>query len=151
MDALDNFSQTIHSYINTWQRRTFSTFFKKDRFSDLTIINFENASSHQYVVRKAKSSRMAKSEITWHSFLVLIQKWHSVLKNCSCKLLSFNNSTNSSWAVGMAGVSPLKFQLCMVCGSNLSWIEVQSASETVLYEAFNFSLKLRSVLWKQIA
>jgi len=35
--------------------------------------------------------------------------------------------------------------LCMICGSNFSWIKVQSTSGTV-YEAFNFSLKLLSVL-----
>jgi len=37
------------------EQRTFSTFFKKDRFLGLMIINFENASSHKHVVLKANS------------------------------------------------------------------------------------------------
>jgi len=35
-------------------QRTFTVFFKKDRFLDLMIINFEIASSHKYVVQNAK-------------------------------------------------------------------------------------------------
>jgi len=34
---------------------TVSTFFKKDRFLHLMIANFENASSHKYVLQKANS------------------------------------------------------------------------------------------------
>jgi len=44
----------------------------------------------------------------------------------------------------------LKFQSCMVCGSNFSWIKFQRTSET-LHDAFNFSLKLLSLLSKQLA
>jgi len=55
-------------------RRTFVTFFKKDRFLDLMIINFENTASHKYLVQKTKSLLMARSEMTKHSVLVLIQK-----------------------------------------------------------------------------
>ena len=40
--------------------------------------------------------------------------------------------------------------LFLVCGSNVSLIKVQSTSETV-YEAFNFRLKLLSVVSKQLA
>jgi len=40
--------------------------------------------------------------------------------------------------------------LCVVCGSNFSLIKVQSTSE-IVYEAFNFRLKLLSVLSKQLA
>ena len=69
-------------------------------------------------------------------------------ENYSYKRFSFNNSANSSrtWQV----CDLLKFQLCMVCGSNFSSIKVQSASETV-YEAFNFCLKLLDVLSMQLA
>jgi len=67
-------------------------------------------------------------------------------ENSSCKRLSLNNSANSSWAWQVRVF--LKFQLCMVCGSNPP--EVKSASETV-YEALNFSLKLLGVLSKQLA
>jgi len=35
-------------------RKTFSIFFKKDRFSYLMSFNFENAVSHKYVVQKSK-------------------------------------------------------------------------------------------------
>jgi len=55
-------------------RTTFSTFFNNRRFFDLMIINFENPASHKYIVKKSKSLRMAKSEMTEHSFFVLIQK-----------------------------------------------------------------------------
>jgi len=47
------------------------------------IVNFENATSHKYLVQKFRSLWMARSEITEHSFLVLILKGHrlnSVLK-----------------------------------------------------------------------
>jgi len=93
---------------------------------------------------------MARSEMAEHSFHVLIQKCHRLksFENSSYKRLSFNNSTNSSWAWHVCDL--LNFQLFMDCGSNLSWIKVQSASETV-YEAFNFSLKLLGVFSKQLA
>jgi len=66
---------------------------------------------------------MARSEMTGHSFLVLIRKWHKLcFENSSCKLLPFNNCANSSWAWQVCGL--LKFQLCMVCVSNVSWIKV---------------------------
>jgi len=38
------------------------------------IINFENTASHKYLVQKTKSLLMARSEMTKHSVLVLIQK-----------------------------------------------------------------------------
>jgi len=38
------------------------------------ITNFENASSHKYIVQKANSLWMARSEMTVYTFLVLIQK-----------------------------------------------------------------------------
>jgi len=42
---------------------------------------------------------MARSEVIEHSFLVLIQKWHKLwFESSNCKLLSFGNSANSSWA-----------------------------------------------------
>jgi len=39
------FTQIIHSQIHTRQRRTFSTFFIKDRSLELLIANFENVTS----------------------------------------------------------------------------------------------------------
>jgi len=88
--------------------------------------------------------------MTEHSFLVPIQKCHglnSVLKILVANVCRLNNSASSSWAWQVCGL--LKFQLCMVYGSNF-WIKIQSASETV-YEAFHFSLKLLGVLSKQLA
>jgi len=38
------------------------------------IINFENIASHKYLEQKSKSLWMARSEMTEHSFPVLIQK-----------------------------------------------------------------------------
>ena len=63
------------------------------------IINFENAASHKYVVQKGKGLWTTRSEMSGHWFLVLIQKWHKLcFENSGCKLLSFNNSANSSSA-----------------------------------------------------
>jgi len=45
MEALDDFYADNPFVDDTRQRRTFSTFFKKDRFLDWMIINFENAVS----------------------------------------------------------------------------------------------------------
>jgi len=71
---------------------------------------------------------------------------NSVLKSAVanfCRLIT-PQTHPGQWAGQVCRL--LKFQLCMVCGSDFSWIKVQSASETV-DEAFNYSLKLRSVLW----
>jgi len=47
---------------------------------------------------------MAKSEMTGHSFLALIQKWHNLFfENFSCKLLSFKLH---ELILDMAGVLP---------------------------------------------
>jgi len=59
MDALDNLYTVDSSSIRRLMqvnagRRAFSTFFNKDHFMNLMIINFENAASHKYVVQKAK-------------------------------------------------------------------------------------------------
>jgi len=53
MDAVDDFF-TNHPFVHNTGRRTFSAFFKKDRFLYLMIVNFENAASHSYVVQKGK-------------------------------------------------------------------------------------------------
>jgi len=37
------------------------------------IINLENTSLHKYLAKMSKSLRMLRSEMTKHSFLVLIQ------------------------------------------------------------------------------
>jgi len=58
------FTQIIHTrrlMQDNIGQRTFSTFFKKDRFLVLMIINFENASLHKYVVQKANSLQMTRS------------------------------------------------------------------------------------------
>jgi len=57
---------------------------------------------------------MARSEMTEHSFFVLIQKWHSLqaklcFESSSCKRLSFNSSANSSRAWQVCGL--LKFSI----------------------------------------
>ena len=83
MDALDNL-HAVHPFVD-WCNSTkdggYSQHFSEDRFLDLMIINFENAASHKYVVQKAKGLWTATSEMTGHSFLVLIQNdINSVLK-----------------------------------------------------------------------
>jgi len=115
------------------------------------IINFENTASHKCLVKKSESLWMARSEITEHSFFVLIQKWHmlnSVLKIPVAnvyRLITPQTHPGHGWCV-----ASWSFQLSMVCGSKFSWIKVKSASETV-YETFNVSLKLLGVLSKQLA
>jgi len=52
------FTQIIHLQVDTLanaERKTFSTYFKKHCFLHLFIINFENSTSHKYVVQMAKS------------------------------------------------------------------------------------------------
>jgi len=52
------------------------------------IINFENAASHKYAAQKAKGLWSARSEMTGHSFPVLIQKLHELcFENSNCKLI----------------------------------------------------------------
>ena len=79
-------------------RRTFSTFFKPDRSLDLMTFNFENAASHKNVVQTYWRLRVARSEMTGHSFLVLKQKWHKLcFENSSCKFFVVYNSVNELW------------------------------------------------------
>jgi len=126
--------------------RTFSIFFKTNWFLDLMITDFENTASHKHLVQKAKRLWMAWSEITGHSFFVLIEKWHKLcFENSSSKLLSSNNFANSSWAWQVCRLP--KYQLCVVCWSNFSWIESPKYLWNYAW-SFNFSLKLLSVLWK---
>jgi len=97
------YTYIIHAYVDTSQQSIkdiFNIFQKGSLFGLDDYINFEHASSHKYVVQTTESLRMARSEMTRYSFLVLIK--------------------------------------------------LQSSSETV-YEAFDFSLKLFSVLSKQLA
>jgi len=97
------------------------------------VINFENRPtvSHKYLVQKSKSLWKAGSEMTEHSFLVLIKKWHKLcFENSSCKLLALNNH---KLILGMADVWPPKISIVygsLICGSNFCWIKVQSAFET---------------------
>jgi len=44
-----------HPFVENAGRKTFSTFFEKDRFLDLTNVNFGNAASHKFVVQKSKN------------------------------------------------------------------------------------------------
>ena len=113
-------------WYKTMQDEGYSQFFKKDWFVELMIINFEIAASHKYVVQKAESLWVARSEMTGHAFLVLIDDINSLLKIPVAKLLSSNNSANSSWAWQVRRL--LKFQLCMVCGS----IFLESKSKVLL-------------------
>jgi len=56
MDPLDNF-YTDHIFVDGYkQRRTndILSIFKKDRFLDLIIINFENIASHKYAVQNLR-------------------------------------------------------------------------------------------------
>jgi len=53
MDAVHDFF-TDHPFIENAGRRTFSTLFKKGRFLNLMIVDFENAASHKCVVEKGK-------------------------------------------------------------------------------------------------
>jgi len=158
MDSFNNF-YTDHPFVD-WYKTTqdeelSQKFFKKfflqngSVFGLDDIVNFQNTASHKFLVQNSKSLWMSTSELTEHSFLVLIQKWHKLcFENSGCKFLSFYKSTNSSLAGHVCGL--LKFLLCMVCRSNFSWIKVQNASE-IVFEAFNFSLKLLDVLSKQLA
>jgi len=55
MEALGNFSHIIHSQIqDNAGGRTFLTLFKKDRFLDLMIVDFENSASYKYLVQKSR-------------------------------------------------------------------------------------------------
>jgi len=47
----------------------------------MIVINFENVTSHKYVVHTPKSVRMARSAVKRYSILVLIKKSNSVLKS----------------------------------------------------------------------
>jgi len=66
MDARDNFytDQSFVDWYKTTQVEGHSSFFKKDRFMDLMIINFENTASHKYLLQKSKSLWMDRSEMT---------------------------------------------------------------------------------------
>ena len=116
-------------------RRTFLTFSKKDLFLDLMILSILRIPHHTNIL--CKNLRVYE----W-----LDQKWQIscsypkmtwaklCFENSSCKCLSFNNTANASWTWQVFAL--LKFQLCMVCGSNF-WIKVKSASE-IVYETFNY-------------
>jgi len=54
MDAVDDFF-TNHPFVDKAGRRTFSTYFKKDHFLDLMIVNFENVASQKCVPQKGKN------------------------------------------------------------------------------------------------
>jgi len=141
MDALDDF-YTDHPFVDWYKttynagRRTFSTFFRKDRYLDL--LSILRMPVHTNMSCKRAKFWTTRSEMTGHSFLVLIQKLHKLcFENSSCKLSSFNNSENTPWAKQVCRL--LKFQLCMICGSNVSWIKVRNAPEMGM-NVFNFSL-----------
>jgi len=79
MDAVDDVF-TVHPFIENAGRRTFLTFFKKDRFLKLIIVNFGNAASHKYVVEKGKNLwRLVQKWLCIHLFLSKIYT-NSVLK-----------------------------------------------------------------------
>ena len=149
MEALDDF-HTDHPFVDlymTTQNEGHSQHFsKKIVFWTWWLLPILKMQLHTNMLCKMlRVNEWLKSVMSGHSFLVLMQKWHRpklCYENSSCKLLSFNNSTNLSWAWQVCGL--LKFQLYMVCVINFSWIKIHSTYETV-YKAFNFSLKLLSV------
>ena len=80
-------------------RRSFLTVSKEDRFFDLMVVSFENATSHKCVVQKGKSLSRVRSERVGYSFLVLIQKSHKVCsENKNFKLLSLDKYAIFFWA-----------------------------------------------------
>jgi len=83
------------------------------------VINFENAASHKYVVHAAKILCMARSEMSVCLFLVL-----SKYRISSVSKIPFANNLvvtpQIHFGHAMAGVWPLIFQLCIVCGFNFS-------------------------------
>ena len=120
-ETITPFTQIIRWLIlNNVGWKTFSTFFWKDQM----IINFANASSHKCFVRVFE--QLDQKWLGRPIHFLFLSKIHKLcFKNSSCKLLSLNNSTNSSWAWQVCGL--LKFQWCMICGSNFFWIKFHSS------------------------
>ena len=80
----------------------------------------------------------------------LDQKWLDIrFLFLSKKDMNLNPWHSRTWILGIARVLLLKFQLCMICGSNFFWVHAQITSKAV-HEVFNFSLKLVSGLSKQL-
>ena len=128
-------------------RRTFLTFFKKDRFLDL-IINFENTASHKYLVQHSKSLWMAKSEMTGHLFVYCsIQIWHQLcFENSSCKLCGLITPQTYPWH----GRCVASWNLNCVWFVDQTFPE--SKSEVLLELCMKLiTLKLLGVLSKQFA
>ena len=126
-------------------RRTFLAFFKKDRFLDLMIINFENTASHKYVVQKSRVYEWLDNERLGIDFLFLF-------KNDINFVFKIPLANFVVFILGMAGVWPPEISIVYGLWIQLLLIKVQSASETVFYKLKAFvTLKLLSVLSKQLA
>jgi len=69
------------------------------------MINFDNSASQKYVVQTASSIRMARSEITGYSFLVIKKSNKLYFETSTWKLLSVNNFANSYCAYNGRGVA----------------------------------------------
>jgi len=147
MNALDNF-YTDQSFVD-WYKATrdegHSQHFSKRICYD--FVNFENNASHKYLVQKSKIIWMARSDLTEHSFLVLIQKWHrlnSVLKIPVANVCRLNNWANSSWA----------WQVCALLSFNCVWFVAPTSPESkskVLLKLCMKLLTILGVLSKQLA
>ena len=138
MDAVDNF-YTDQSFAD-WYKTTkdILNIFPKVSVFGLDDYQFWEYRLPQYLVQKSENLWMARSEMTEHSVLVLIQKWHKakLFWKFQCKRLSFNNPVNSSWAWQVCAL--LKFQL---------WWFVDPASESKSKVLLKLSMKLLTLVW----
>ena len=147
MDALDNF-YTDHPFVDWYKQpkmKDILSIFQKGLFFGLDDYQFWEYRFTQIYCKSLKSLWMARSEMSGHSFLVLIQKLHKFcFENSSRKLLSFNNSANSP--VGQARyVASWNFNCVWVVDPTFPL----SKSEMLL--KLCFSLKLLGVLSKHSA
>jgi len=91
--------------------------------------------------------------MTGYSFLVLIKKSHELcFEKSSCKLLSFKNSKNSSWAYKWQVCGLLYFNCVGLWFADPTFPESNSTVllKLCIYKVFDFDLKLPSVISKQL-
>jgi len=78
MDAVDNF-YTDQSFVDWYKTaKDILNIFRKESVFGLDDYQIENTASHKYLVQKSNSLWMPGSEVTNHSVLVHIQKWHKL-------------------------------------------------------------------------
>jgi len=138
MDELDEFytDQSCVDWYKTTEDKRHSQHFSK-RTGFWIWFTFENASSHKYVVQKAKSLWMLDQK-----WLVFISCSYPKITNLVLKISDANIRRliipqNHPWHAGV-----WRLKISIVCGVRIQlfWIKFQSTSENV-YETFNFSLK----------